>query len=72
MSRRPTTSAAPAARQPDDLLNVPELAQHFRMSPGAVRIAMHRGTLGVPALRIGSRVRFRWSDVQAAPRPERA
>jgi excisionase family DNA binding protein len=45
----------------DDLLDVDGAAVVLRMTPGALRQAVARGT--IPAIRIGRRLRFRRADL---------
>ncbi len=53
--------ASQAQRPPDDLVDVRGAAKLLGMTPTAVRSAAYRGSL--PCVRVGTRLRFRPSDL---------
>ena len=49
---------------PRPLATTDEVAEHLRMTRGALAIMRHRGE-GPKFVKVGSRVRYDWSDVEA-------
>jgi hypothetical protein len=53
-----------------DLLTEPEMAKKLKVTPGAMRNARMRGTLGIPYIKLGkgkrARIRYRPSAVSKA------
>jgi excisionase family DNA binding protein len=55
------TSTGPAPSAEDPWISTARLGRVIDLSPGAIRQMVHRGE--IPALKIGTRLRFRLSDV---------
>jgi predicted DNA-binding transcriptional regulator AlpA len=48
----------------DCFLNRKDIAGIFSMTPGAVSVALSKGTFPIAPIRIGRRIRWRLSDVK--------